>query len=74
MAGPSEERDERTYNENLQRFRDFSYSSERGDCYDPDSNLRRYRGSCGPGTVEFSYDPETQEVVNGQVREIDICG
>ena len=65
--------EQRGYDERVQDFKDFAFSKRWGSEQDPDTGMVLYRGQAGPGTIEFSYDPETHEVVNGSVRPIDIC-
>ena len=62
-----------SYEEQRNDFKDFYYSKRWGSETDPDTGRVHYRGGAGPGTVEFSYDPSTHEVVNGIVREKDMC-
>lgn len=54
-----------------EEFNRFAHSNEWGSCENPETGRVHYRGAAGPGTIEFSYDPDKEEVVNGSVRPID---
>ncbi|MDD9899425.1 MAG: hypothetical protein OXT65_00410 [Alphaproteobacteria bacterium] len=56
-----------------EKFNAFDNSKQLGSCMDPDTGRVLYRGIAGPGTIEFSYDPEEEEVINGRKRKIDMC-
>lgn len=56
-----------------EQFDQLRASGEWGQCYNPETGFTYYKGSCGPGTIEITFDADTHEVVNGHLKEIDPC-
>ncbi|MBX7137057.1 MAG: hypothetical protein K1X83_03665 [Oligoflexia bacterium] len=61
--------DSRSREEQRQAHHRLATSNDLGAESNPDTGLVLHRGLCGSGTIEFSYDPTTHEVVNGELRE-----
>lgn len=57
--------------EDLHRI--FKMSDNLGQSKDPNTGLVHYRGYDEVGKVEFVYDPQYEEVVNGRVQHKDFC-